>query len=201
MIELEIVSGAAAGQRLKTYAPTVSIGRAPEQTVVVPDRSVSRHHGEIVLLNAQYQYRDLNSTHGTTLRREGLDSPVRQVSLQEGDQLVLGLTDNIVRVLAVSLDLIESEDIALTMEHESVDTYAAPEKVFAHDSQALRTVVHMDTQLMDSTITTEREVVRTLLTHIPALFEKLDYVAVVEESCEGIRPYDYQILTERQRFA
>ena len=65
----------------------VSIGRSPGHTVVIDDPFVSRHHGEITLLEKGYQYRDLNSTHGTILTRRGEENYVRQVVLR-GDDLL-----------------------------------------------------------------------------------------------------------------
>ena len=196
MIELEVSSGVARGKILKTNKPTVSIGRSPEQTLVVQDRSVSRHHGEIVLLKNQYQYRDLNSTHGTLLRRGSDENFIKQVALHEGDELVLGPTDNVIRILRLRVDPVDEGVASLTMMHESADAFGPPEKVFENDSKALRTIVRFDSHLMESNITTERQVYEELLAHIPELFEQLNYVAIIEVTEDGVKPYDFKLIAD-----
>ena len=194
MIEVEVTNGYTEGQHLKTNSPFVSIGRSPEHTIVVADRSVSRHHGEIVLLDNRYQYRDLNSTHGTVLRRADEDNFIRQVVLNEGDELILGRTNNVIRVVRIMADTVQVEAEDLTMMHASEDAFGPPEQIFANDSKALRTIVAFDSKLMESNITSERDVLEELLEHIPQLFDNLTYVALLEVQDDEVHPYDYRIL-------
>ena len=45
--------------------PTISIGRNPENVVVVPDQEVSRKHAELSMEGGKIIVRDLNSKNGT----------------------------------------------------------------------------------------------------------------------------------------
>jgi FHA domain/Zn-finger in Ran binding protein and others len=47
--------------------PVVSIGRSPENVVVIPDQEVSRKHAELSMDGAKLMLKDLNSKNGTYL--------------------------------------------------------------------------------------------------------------------------------------
>jgi hypothetical protein len=47
--------------------PVVSIGRSPENVVVIPDQEVSRKHAELTMDGAKLMLKDLNSRNGTFL--------------------------------------------------------------------------------------------------------------------------------------
>jgi len=47
--------------------PVVSIGRSPENVVVIPDQEVSRKHAELTMNGAKLMLKDLNSKNGTFL--------------------------------------------------------------------------------------------------------------------------------------
>ncbi len=47
--------------------PTVTIGRSPENVIVVPDAEVSRKHAELTMSGSKLMLRDLNSKNGTYL--------------------------------------------------------------------------------------------------------------------------------------
>jgi FHA domain-containing protein/zinc finger protein len=47
--------------------PVVSIGRSPENVIVVPDAEVSRKHAELTMDGARLMLKDLNSKNGTYL--------------------------------------------------------------------------------------------------------------------------------------
>ena len=47
--------------------PTITIGRSPENVVVVPDQEVSRKHAELTLDGESVMLKDLNSSNGTFL--------------------------------------------------------------------------------------------------------------------------------------
>jgi pSer/pThr/pTyr-binding forkhead associated (FHA) protein len=190
MIELEVTGGVAQGQTIKTKAPFVSIGRSPEHTIVVTDGYVSRHHGEILLLESGYQYRDLNSTHGTVLRRKGQQNFIKQVVLQENDELSLGGTENVVLVVKIAEDKLERREHNITMLHAPEDRFAAPEEMFANDSKALRAIVEFDSLLMDSKLASEQQFLRILLEHLPHLFSNLAYVSIMNFADDKLSIYD-----------
>ena len=65
---------------------TTTIGRLPDQDVVLRDQSVSRQHATIVRENNSYSIVDRNSSHGTFLN--GIR--VQRAPLNPGDVLQLG---------------------------------------------------------------------------------------------------------------
>ena len=64
-IELRVVAGPDAGLEVSLGLPTVRIGTAPDNDVVLSDRAVSRRHAEIRMTPNGLLLRDLNSTNGT----------------------------------------------------------------------------------------------------------------------------------------
>ncbi len=107
MITLDVVTGALAGRRFELETPQVTLGRADENTVVLPDSHLSSEHGQLFAEDDQVVYRDLRSTNGSAVQRGGrrlvLDaSSGWEASLRDGDQLLLGDPLNPV-VLAVHL--------------------------------------------------------------------------------------------------
>ena len=67
----------------------VTIGRKPENTLVIDNKVVSGNHLEIINKQGAYLMRDLGSSNGTFLNGERL-SVARQ--LQDGDKITLGST-------------------------------------------------------------------------------------------------------------
>ncbi len=65
VIELRVVTGPDAGLEVSLGLPTVRIGTAPDNDVVLSDRAVSRRHAEIRMAPNGLLLRDLNSTNGT----------------------------------------------------------------------------------------------------------------------------------------
>ena len=65
---------------------TTTIGRLPDQNVVLRDQSVSRQHATIVRENNSYSIVDRNSSHGTFLN----GVRVQRAPLNAGDVLQLG---------------------------------------------------------------------------------------------------------------
>lgn len=194
MIELEVISGIAQGKRLETSASSISLGRSSQQTIVLSDQGVSRHHGEILLVGKGYQYRDLNSTYGTLLRRKDEQYPIRQAALSDGDELVLGRTDNVIRIVRILSDPIDVHDRPITVLHTEDSGLQPPERSLANDAQALRAMVHFDSILMSPSITTERQALNELVQHLTTLFDKLAYVAILERENEETRPYEFLLL-------
>jgi len=76
----------------------VTLGRAPENTVVLDDARVSRFHGRLQAQQGALVYRDLDSTNGS--RVNGVE--VDEVVLGAGDRIELGDTLLIVESTPVS---------------------------------------------------------------------------------------------------
>src|ERR1035441_8888313 len=66
--------------------PSTSIGRLPDQDVVLRDQCVSRQHATIIRENDAYSVVDRNSSHGTYLN----GVRVQRAPLHSGDLLQLG---------------------------------------------------------------------------------------------------------------
>jgi hypothetical protein len=63
-----------------------SLGRTPDNQIVVPSREVSRRHAEIVLGDGGYIVRDLGSPNGTFVNGER----ITEHRLQDGDRIGMG---------------------------------------------------------------------------------------------------------------
>ena len=65
---------------------SITIGRAPENTIVLEDASVSGHHAQLQRSGDVYRVKDLGSTNGTRVNSEN----VTEVTLRFGDRLRFG---------------------------------------------------------------------------------------------------------------
>ncbi|WP_344990134.1 ATP-binding cassette domain-containing protein, partial [Tsukamurella soli] len=72
----------------------VSIGRTPENDLVVPDMLVSRHHARLLTTPAGVVIEDLHSANGTQVNGRRIGSPTK---LSEGDLVTLGNSDLVLR--------------------------------------------------------------------------------------------------------
>ena len=106
MIALEILHGTAS-QRLHRIpgagAAVTTIGRSPDSTVVVGDFHLSGDHAQITRVGDHYMFRDLRSTNGSAVERDGrriqVDAAARwEVALVDGDILLLGNHHDPVRI-------------------------------------------------------------------------------------------------------
>jgi hypothetical protein len=70
----------------------LTIGRAPDNVLVLADPGVSRHHGRLQGRSGLLVYRDLGSTNGSTVNGVAID----EVVLGPGDRIALGATTLIV---------------------------------------------------------------------------------------------------------
>ncbi|MDS3862239.1 FHA domain-containing protein [Thermosynechococcaceae cyanobacterium BACA0444] len=73
---------------------TLTIGRTPENTIILADRSVSRQHARIEWHNGGFSITDLGSTSGTRINYRPL-SPHTSESLNDGDLIQIG--DSVLR--------------------------------------------------------------------------------------------------------
>ena len=87
-VMLTILSGPDSGVAYKLMGQTITLGRDPENDVVLPDSKSSRNHACLEQRDGAYWIKDLGSQNGVILNghsiREGLVKP--------GDQLVIGST-------------------------------------------------------------------------------------------------------------
>ncbi|HXI96153.1 MAG TPA: prolyl oligopeptidase family serine peptidase, partial [Candidatus Acidoferrum sp.] len=83
---LTFESGPFAGRIVALPSQMVSVGRAPDNDVVVGDPATSGHHGRIEVRNGSFWISDLGSTNGTLVNGE----PVIEKQLTDGDMIAIG---------------------------------------------------------------------------------------------------------------
>ncbi|MDQ3337096.1 MAG: sigma 54-interacting transcriptional regulator [Myxococcota bacterium] len=105
MIVLEILQGTATQSlhRILSTGGTATIGRSPASTIVLGDFHLSGDHAQITQIGEHFVFRDLRSTNGSAVEREGRRIPVDaaarwEVALQDGDVLLLGNPNDPVRI-------------------------------------------------------------------------------------------------------
>jgi Nif-specific regulatory protein len=106
VIVLEVLHGTAA-QRSHRIDParsgTITIGRSPATTVTVTDYHLSGDHAQITQIGDHLVFRDLRSTNGSAIERDGrrlaVDATTRwEMALVDGDVLLLGNPADPVRI-------------------------------------------------------------------------------------------------------
>jgi len=83
---LTFETGPFAGRIVALPNQMVSIGRAPDNEVVVGDPATSGHHGRIEVRSGSFWISDLGSTNGTLVNGE----PVIEKQLSDGDMIAIG---------------------------------------------------------------------------------------------------------------
>jgi pSer/pThr/pTyr-binding forkhead associated (FHA) protein len=83
---LTFESGPFAGRIVALPTQMVTVGRAPDNDVVVGDPATSGHHGRIETRNGSFWMSDLGSTNGTLINGE----PVIEKQLNDGDLIAIG---------------------------------------------------------------------------------------------------------------
>lgn len=86
---LVVVEGALAGTVIPLGAADVTLGRAPDSTIVLDDDYASNQHAKLSLVNGAWVVSDLGSTNGTWIDRQRIVAPTQ---LQVGHQLKVGRT-------------------------------------------------------------------------------------------------------------
>lgn len=84
----------ASGSPIELSTGMHAVGRLPGSEVLVNDPRVSRRHAEIRIADGEVTLRDLGSTNGTFVNGTRVTRPV---VLNEGDQVVVGTTEYLLR--------------------------------------------------------------------------------------------------------
>ncbi len=142
MIRLEHL-GAADGPPLASSAhdgETVRLGRAEHNEVVLEEPSVSAEHAAIVFTPDGWVLRDLYSTNGTRILRDGqrvdlASEPGREVVLRSGDVVELGAAESPVRLRVV---LEEPEEAGQVVSVKRIEELHRAEREAARDQDLLR---------------------------------------------------------------
>jgi two-component system, cell cycle response regulator len=82
------IYGARIGRKYDLYEDEVSLGRDPDNTIVLESDSVSRRHARIERVADERYVTDMNSTNGTYIN----DAPVQRARLTSGSFLKIGDT-------------------------------------------------------------------------------------------------------------
>ncbi|MGK3997047.1 sigma 54-interacting transcriptional regulator [Sorangium sp. So ce1024] len=138
MIVLEVTQGLAAGRTFELQGELITLGRSPDNRVVLDDRHVSGAHARIVSSPEGVILEDLRSTNGTSVTRRGerieLGPGRSAVALQTGDVIELGSGDAVTR-LAVTIP--EEADDARVVSMRRLDEIEPAQAKIERDPSAL----------------------------------------------------------------
>ena len=74
------------GQVFDLNEAKITIGRTPDNKIHIPDNSVSSHHAELLLEGNDYTIKDLDSTNGSRVNGE----KIQTANLKRGDLVRIG---------------------------------------------------------------------------------------------------------------
>ena len=86
MARLVLLSEGYTGRAFDLKVDQTTVGRVSDNTIEIPDGSISSHHGEFLLKGAEVVFRDLGSTNGSFLGTE----KITEITLKHGQILKLG---------------------------------------------------------------------------------------------------------------
>ena len=93
-LSLRLLGGPTGGDQTLQVGPTgATLGRAPDNTIPIPDRRLSRYHARIEFAHGAYWLTDLGTTNGTFVNRARLTAPHQ---LRPDDVISLGETNLVV---------------------------------------------------------------------------------------------------------
>ncbi len=157
-------------RRVKLEQDTLTIGRHPDNALVLPDELASRHHCVIEPCSDGFRVRDLGSSNGTRLNA----SPVQIEMLDNGD---------VVRIGAVQLRFIDPEQQS---PHRRADTpdYAA---ILEEDQDDLLSQETLDVDLSVEVLDAQTDYERKLREIIDAALSKpFDESDISLVDCRGV---------------
>jgi hypothetical protein len=83
---VNIIEGERAGEHLRFDALSVSVGRADQCSIQLPDRGISRHHCELSIHNGELWIQDQGTTNGTQLNGE----TIHRSRVANGSEIAVG---------------------------------------------------------------------------------------------------------------
>ncbi len=113
MAEIVFKEGPLAGQRVALNHASLSLGRNPEQDLVLDDNAVSSRHSELRLTDGAWYVTDLGSSNGTTVN--GTELTTAPARLREGDMVQIGASLFVFRAGAAAeqAPVTSAEELAL----------------------------------------------------------------------------------------
>ena len=88
MARLVLLSEGYTGRSYELKVEQTTVGRTSDNSIEIPDGSVSSHHGEFVLKGQDVVFRDLGSTNGTL--KNG--TKIVRATLRHGEKFKIGET-------------------------------------------------------------------------------------------------------------
>ena len=101
LYQLVMQSGPNPGKVFPLESDVITIGREPDNNIVIIDAEISRKHTQLVLQGGKYIVTDLGSTNGTFLNTQRLTG---QHVLQSGELLNLGENISLLFEAVVQMD-------------------------------------------------------------------------------------------------
>jgi Nif-specific regulatory protein len=143
MIRLDVTQGLSRGERHESSESVLRIGRSEEAELVLLDEHVSSEHALVVSTGDGYVLRDLRSTNGTSLVRDGArvvldDTNGREAALAQGDVVELGAGERVVRIAVTVTD--EGAGDAHVLAMRKIDELGGAESTVERDGGRLRAV-------------------------------------------------------------
>lgn len=92
----------------------ITIGRAPKNSIQIPNQQVSWEHGQIILMQGSYFYRHLSKSNPSILRRKGEEylleaKETEEIELRNQDRLTIGD-----RTFIIEFDLMNEDEGYIT---------------------------------------------------------------------------------------
>jgi pSer/pThr/pTyr-binding forkhead associated (FHA) protein len=91
MSKVYVLNGPEIGESFKLRDGVNFLGRAPDNEIMLTDKTVSRKHLKVVRKEDKYLITDLKSRNGTFLRGEFM-TPGKEVEVEEGVPIAVGIT-------------------------------------------------------------------------------------------------------------
>lgn len=83
---LQVLEGVLEGEEIPLQDGTTTVGRSPDNAIVLDAADVSRRHARFELSRGRLRVYDLNSTNGTRVNGD----PVRVSDVEDGDEILIG---------------------------------------------------------------------------------------------------------------
>ena len=86
MAKLTLKYEASVIKEIPLRKPQLSVGRAPDNDVVIDNLAVSGHHAKLLVEEGRFLVEDLSSMNGTFLNNQR----IRRSPLKDGDEILIG---------------------------------------------------------------------------------------------------------------
>ncbi len=195
MLRLVLTGPNQSGRALFFNEDSVAIGRAPDNAICLPDRSISKYHGRLYATRVGLIYEDLNSTNGTAILhgQEKIllaGKGTKAFALRPGDVIQIdGYTIRLEGAEPVFVDAGEQGEVMVTLSQPRPDPDRLHEDLIAAKSEAaplfLRLVRETSTRLKN-----ERGLIAAIGDVLFQAFPKSTHMvmAVRADESDALRP-------------